>query len=195
MLDPSVLVREAGVLWLESLSPAMRRNLLVPRTFFLGAQDGPGGWVVDYYRLSPDFTQRLIRALDTVHFHSDSSESTPLAAADAAADVARALAGADLNPGMAGTLVEEWLFLTEHSTILSRIKAPFVAFKKAGASSVEVAARATLDLGANIELTPRDYRKAGIKWIAVGGSPLLALLGPWGIPPAMLASWFLLVDP
>jgi hypothetical protein len=192
MIDPSIVVREQGVSWVESLDSAERLRFVIPSTFASGVRKGSTGWVADYYRLDRAFTRRLRAATEALTPWVPEAADRP----SFVSQIAGELATLESNRDMSQVQVEEWLFLTSSSTLLSRLKAPFVQFRRAGATSPEMATRRTLhNLPAGVPLTPREYRRAGVKWIAVGGAPLVSLLGPWGYPAASLVGWLLLIDP
>lgn len=101
-------------------------------------------------------------------------------------------------------LFEEWIFLQEHSWIISRAKRTFTKLKDAGAVYIEFgkdsfdnAVRRTLQNNdVNKMLEKADRYRAVAKWIAVGGPSAAVYLGP--LPSAitaLAAGYFLLFDP
>lgn len=97
-------------------------------------------------------------------------------------------------------LFEEWVFLQEHSWIVSRIKKPFNRFVAAGGvcvqfgnRPVDVLVRRTLHSEHDELISVLDRLRAFGKWIAVGvGAQVLSPISPWlsGLP-----ALFLLFDP
>jgi hypothetical protein len=110
----------------------------------------------------------------------------------------------DLARGVPDTFVaeilfEEWLFLTQESWLVSRIKAPFKALARAGELGVEVLnplVRRTLKRDASHVVDTADRLRALSKWMAVGGPVVAGLLNPIaGAIVTPIAGGFLLLDP
>ena len=101
-------------------------------------------------------------------------------------------------------LMEEWIFLQEHSWVVSRIKKPFNRFVDAGAVCLQFGSRAvntimtkTLKKNDNEILSKVDRLRAFGKWVAVGGAAVIGVLNnPMiSIPIATIAGFSLLFDP
>jgi hypothetical protein len=104
---------------------------------------------------------------------------------------------------VAEILFEEWLFLTSNSWLFSRTRRAFDEMAQAGGTAVHVSRqlfeqviRKTLKIAGDKDLTPCDRLRAGAKWIAVGGPPVVALLNPLaGALAASVTGCILLMDP
>ena len=104
---------------------------------------------------------------------------------------------------IANILFEEWVFLNEHSWVVSRIKKPFNRFVTAGSiclqfgnRTVDLLIRKTLKMKNDELISKVDKLRAFGKWIAVGGPSALGVINPI-IPvfAAPVAGYFLLFDP
>jgi len=100
-------------------------------------------------------------------------------------------------------LFEEWVFLQEHSWIVSRIKKPFTRFMAAGGVCLQFGRRATdLILRRSLHrqgdelLTKVDILCAFGKWIAVGGPSILGIMAdPLFSLLSVPGGFFMLFDP
>jgi hypothetical protein len=101
------------------------------------------------------------------------------------------------------TLLEEWVFLQEHSWIVSRVKRPFNRFIDAGSNClhlgrhfVDTLERRTLHKDRNHPLSNLSHLRAFGKWLAIGGDSVLFLFQP---VEAFLGGFaikgFMLLDP
>ena len=99
-------------------------------------------------------------------------------------------------------LYEEWIFLMNHSWIIARTKKGFQKLINAGGVCIEVGEKLINKL---VDKTLRDnkeerkrieYFRAYAKWIAVSGTPMIALVEPVsGVIASSAAGVFLLFDP
>ena len=105
---------------------------------------------------------------------------------------------------LANILFEEWIFLSEHSWVVSRIKKVFKDFLNAGAVYLEFGKVATYGIAKHtLKSTDKefisniDYLRALGKWIAVGGPPVISLFKsvPLTFLSTACAGYFLLFDP
>jgi hypothetical protein len=113
------------------------------------------------------------------------------------------------NGGLLNTVFEEWVFLNEMSAIVARVRKTFDTFVKVGATAmytggrvgsegIQQIVRRSLHLSKESPLTRASYRRAGIKWIALGGGALTAQFTiPWISPgvAAFTSGVFWLLDP
>ena len=103
---------------------------------------------------------------------------------------------------LANILYEEWMFLVNHSWIVSRTRKSFRKLIEAGAVGVEVGERLINKLVNKTlkenkeELRRIDYFRAFAKWVAVSGTPMIALVEPIsGAIASSAAGVFLFFDP
>lgn len=111
--------------------------------------------------------------------------------------------------GLLNAVFEEWVFLNEMSAIVARIRKAFDTFVRVGATAmytggrvgsegIQQIVRRSLHLSKETQLTRASYRRAGIKWIALGGGALTAQFTfPWISPgvAAFASGVFWLLDP
>ena len=206
MLDPSLLLsRDTFALVLQGWERGELIGVTLPQSFAVAAIRGEltdrcirfygGRLPLTDQRILMQFIERssLIENLE------DRSGEIP-------GNFVRRLATVAQDDLLFRTLQEEWLFLTGHSWVASRIRRPFSAFLRAGAVAIEwggkkldqVAAR-TLKIPATempIALTPGQRVRAGAKWVGVAGSSPAALLDPIvGAVASTAAGVFALLDP
>jgi hypothetical protein len=193
MVDPSVFATPMGLEWIESVA-RQREGIRVSRSLLSIASDrrlSPAA--LAYFGLRDVPYTRLRAALETFELSSQGDETPPTP--DAAFVVER-LHTVIRDPLVADILSDEYLFLMTHSTVLARVKKPFTDMSRAGASFVQVVTRRTLHLPPGQPLTSSDYRRASIKWIAVGGSAASAFVSPVAAAALGLGTgFFLLLDP
>ena len=100
-------------------------------------------------------------------------------------------------------LFEEWVFLHEHSVIVSRIKRTFNRFIDAGAVCLQfgrktfgMLVRKTLKKRDDELITNVDKLRVFGKWIAVGGPAVLPFFNPTvSVFGGLIGGYFLLFDP
>ncbi len=104
-------------------------------------------------------------------------------------------------------LIEEWVFMHEHSWIGAHSKAAFEAFKKSGAIAVEFGMKAGDELFDLLVKRPLHKKqretlskiemlRVVAKYIAVSANTLNAFLdSPWTLPIMLGSDVFLLIDP
>jgi hypothetical protein len=105
---------------------------------------------------------------------------------------------------LGGIYADEWVFLTTQSWLGSRSKRAFRAFNRAGASSLEIGTELMRTLVARtlkLDSVPSQLdsdlvRRAGLKWLAVGGAAATGLLNPLlGSIAGLASGGYLLMDP
>ena len=189
LVDPSVFAWDRGIRWVgEQLEGG--RELFVPSSFLDVLGDST---TQQFFGLSRANLNRIAVTAERLVPFSGRLESGEVTNLDGeiVAEI-RSVAA----PPVASILAEEYEFLISRSTVVSRLKRPFDRLWRAGASFVQVATRKTVGLPANHPISRRQYRKAGIKWIAVGGSAATSLAIPLiGVPLNIAADLFLLLDP
>lgn len=101
------------------------------------------------------------------------------------------------------TLLEEWVFLQQHSWIVSRVRKPFNRFIDAGSAClhlgkevVDKLERRTLHTGEDHPLSNLSHLRAFGKWAAIGGDSVLFLFNPlMSVLAGLTIKGFLLLDP
>jgi hypothetical protein len=191
MLDPSILATEAGIRWVLS-APPLDVPIGLPRAFISVVREGPiDRGPLDYFGLSR-MPWSLIREA-SMHLSEGRFDDRYRAFDEG---MTAKLGPVVHDPLVAEIVGEEYAFLLMHSTVLSRVKKPFHHMYRAGASFVQLVTRKTLHLPTHHALTTTDFRRAGIKWIAVGGSAAASLVNPVVAATIGIGTGaFLLLDP
>jgi hypothetical protein len=178
MADPSFLLSEDGIMWLED-DDAARGGIVVPATLKLALRGVPQG---------PAPLQRIIAPEDREFYDERSGRLAELlgdveafrwdsvALDGPAAEVLGSLLESDSLE--ARLHAEEWAFLESNSWAVSKLRNPLDAFRDAGAVIVEYG-RKLRDEMITAVIPERDrpkvltgalLSKAAAKWIIVGGA-------------------------
>lgn len=176
MLDPSLLLSERGLGWLEE-DETIRGGIAVPAVF---AEWLRGERLLDVESLvAPGdldaVTGRRSRLVDTL---PDVTVFSYLEGnlSDHAQTVLEELLRR--NDALGRLRADEWAFLQSHSTLGSKLKLPVQAFRDAGAAVVELGGAAGSELLA--EVIPREHipgvlagaiiARGTVRWIVMGGA-------------------------
>jgi hypothetical protein len=178
MVDPSLLLSEEGLAWLEE-DENVPSGIIIPAVFaeWLGGQrDLDIGALVspDDLELAYDRRSRLVEVLGDFTAFSYRDERLSDRSAQAVLE-ALLLQNAD---GLGELRADEWAFLQSHSVLASKLRGPHDAFRDAGATIVEFGRKVGRKLIGKVipaerippVLTPGVIAKATIKWIVVGGA-------------------------
>lgn len=107
-----------------------------------------------------------------------------------------------LHKPTSNILFEEWVFLQEYSSVVSRIKGTFNRFIDAGGvclqfgeKTFETLVRRTLKKKDEELIAKVDKLRAFGKWVAVGGPTVLSFFNPDALDFGLISAYFLLFDP
>lgn len=196
LLDPSVLLGEAGFAWLTSVPREELSRFIIPKTFV----DQVAGHA-EYSSLDEELWGPLPTG-NSLHALAEAINDLTTFSADEAPlnlpfEVLQVVA--QLRDFGSEVAVEEWLYLQSNSWIAARSRRLFDHFKRAGAKALEVTGDLLDDvtwlaLGSrprNEPLTASLRARAGVNVVIVGGVATLTVLMPWvGVAGTVAAFFF-----
>jgi hypothetical protein len=191
LLDPSFLLSEPGISWLES-NQWILEAVVVPKSFYDMLNESAEVAVpfvpaseVDALETRRDRVLRLIRDDRVEKFgHSD----VKLAQRDL--EIQQTLALENKDEGL--VLADEWTYLRTHSVMFSRSHKPLDAFRRAGVAVLEYGDRFREQLiravvterkwKKGVPVTPEVIAAASAKWVVLGTVGLVVLATVPGAP-------------